>query len=349
MAVSQLQDAFVAAVQDERDAEVEWQRMLQGAVAQVFRDRMAEHPVCDCVVDELLDLTSRNELLSPAVARNNERKVLRYLLMRARYRGSLLVQESQRQIAEKVDVHQPTVSLTLRRLKTLGWITPRGRSRWLLHPPASAETLSTRTPPSAGSLVDNASVQMPAQVHPLFGAGGLGPGPAETFAALSEYVIRLRRGRLIRARKGSAKSPGLTDPYRGSRRIPKPTAGGGATVRDLTARTGKAQTTVRNHLRVLTAAGLACEVSGLWYRTHFDPEAVVRELGVQDTTVVKAAEYVRQRRNLWNARADGRFGDDVAPVTKELVGGHWYYLDQHTQEVLWIDPVPAARDQEGTG
>ncbi len=128
--------------------------------------------------------------------------------------------DGQRQIAEKIDVHQPTVSLTLRRLRTLGWITPRGRTRWLLHPSPSAETLSTRPPPAAGSLVDNASVQMPAQLHPLFGAGGLGPGPAETFAALSQYVIRLRRGRLIRARKGSAKTPGLTDPYRGSRRIP---------------------------------------------------------------------------------------------------------------------------------
>ncbi len=46
-------------------------------------------------------------------------------------------------------------------------------------------------------------------------------------------------------------------------------------MRDLAARTGKAQITVGNHLRVLTAAGLAFEVSGLWYRTHFDPEAVV--------------------------------------------------------------------------
>ncbi len=60
--------ALVAAVQDERDAEVEWQRMLQGALAQVFRDRVTEHPVCDCVIDELLELTDRNELLTPAVA-----------------------------------------------------------------------------------------------------------------------------------------------------------------------------------------------------------------------------------------------------------------------------------------
>ncbi len=110
-----------------------------------------------------------------------------------------------------------------------------------------------------------------------------------------------------------------------------------------------ARSQVPSHLELLARQGwLAFEVSGLWYRAHFDPEAVVRELGVQDTTVVKAAEYLRQRRGYWDARANGIFRRK-APVAKELVGGHWYYLDQNTQEILWIDPVPAARDQEGTG
>ncbi len=49
--------------------------------------------------------------------------------------------------------------------------------------------------------------------------------------------------------------------------------------------------------------------------------------------MVKAAEYLRQRRGYWDARADGIFRRE-APVAKELVGDRWYYLNQNTQENL---------------
>ena len=43
-------------------------------------------------------------------------------MTRAWYRASLRVTESQRQIAEAIDIQQPRVSKALTRLKDLGWV-----------------------------------------------------------------------------------------------------------------------------------------------------------------------------------------------------------------------------------
>ncbi len=117
---------------------------------------------------------------------------------------------------------------------------------------------------------------------------------------------------------------------------------------ELAAVVGKTARTVREHLRALERDGLAVQIEGRWFRLRFDPEAVMKDLGVRDLLPRRQAEHLRQRRAYWDACADGRLRSK-APVARELVGDRWYFLDQNTQEILWIDPVPAARDQEGTG
>ncbi len=111
---------------------------------------------------------------------------------------------------------------------------------------------------------------------------------------------------------------------------------------------GKTARTVREHLRVLERDGLAVQIEGRWFRLRFDPEAVMEDLGVRDLLPRRQAEHLRQRRAYWDACADGRLRSK-ASVTKELVGGHWYYLDQNTQEIVWRDPVAAGQAQDETG
>ncbi len=126
-AVEAARQAFYAAVTDDRaqEAEAEWQRAFQGAARIVMQDGfLPAEPACRCVLQRLRFLLGQPALLSRGVAANNERKVLRYLLTQAERTGSLLVKESQRQIAEHIDVHQPTVVKVIRRLVAAGWLTP---------------------------------------------------------------------------------------------------------------------------------------------------------------------------------------------------------------------------------
>ncbi len=74
----------------------------------------------------------------------------------------------------------------------------------------------------------------------------------------------------------------------------------------------------------------------------------MKDLGVRDLLPRRQAEHLRQRRAYWDARADGRLRSK-APLTKELLAGHWYYLDQNTQEILWRDPVAAEQAQDVAG
>jgi len=149
-----------------------------------------QHAACACELSRLRQQLEVGEGLSTGAARNTEIKVLRHLLMRAEQRHSWLVEgESQRTIAVSIDIHQPTVSKALTRLHTAGVLTkmPTENSRnsrnspgYLLRAPKEVSIARTRT---AGLPIDNPSR---AAVHSLFGAGGLGAGPADTFAMLSE-------------------------------------------------------------------------------------------------------------------------------------------------------------------
>jgi hypothetical protein len=197
-AVADVRAAFLRAVEGDRArtaALQEWDRALDGAVATVRAGTShPAHPACACRLRRLRRLAEQPGLFSAGVAGLNERKVVRYLLLGADRTGSLSVQESQRQIAVAIDVHQPTVSQALRRLRGLGWLmpAPSGRagvsnSYVLQEPPVAEQTLSTKSTSPAECLVDNS---LPAQVHPLFGADGLGAGVAETFAGLPELYLR---------------------------------------------------------------------------------------------------------------------------------------------------------------
>ena len=163
-------------------------------------------------------------------------------------------------MAEAIDVHHPAVSMALKRLQDLGWLsrmaraTPWAPASYHLHLPGVCKEVSTRNPAGgAGLLADTA---VPAYVHPLFGAHGLGPGPAETFGALPELHRAAARGlHLVRIPRAAS------DPYprRGEPAVdglPRGRAGQGLTIRDLAAMTGKSRTTVSRHLKRLAAFGL---------------------------------------------------------------------------------------------
>ncbi len=130
-------------------------------------------PVCGCQVRRLTALAERTVLFSRGVAGLNERKVLRYLLQRADQSGSLLVQESQRQIAEAVDVHQPTVSKALRRLREKGWLEPVRADRAGVSPQGQGVGgLRHRDPPLGPARARVAGRERTSQV-----LAGSGPAP----------------------------------------------------------------------------------------------------------------------------------------------------------------------------
>jgi len=164
------------------------------------------------------------------VAGNTEVKVMRRLLLRVEQGGTWSVdKESQRTIAESIDVHQPRVRKALKRLAKAKVVEVWPGAGWdrtyRVVPPWARETLSIERREAAGTSIDNFSR---ASVHPLCGAGGLGAGLQDTFAALPELNVQLTRGRLVRLRAGSREHADLTrllDPYVGARQIPRAVPG----------------------------------------------------------------------------------------------------------------------------
>jgi DNA-binding CsgD family transcriptional regulator len=251
--------------------------------------------------------------------------------------------ESQRTIAVSIDIHQPTVSKALTRLHTANVLTklPTENSRNSRNSPGyllrTAKEVSIEETKTAGLPIDNPAR---AAVHPLFGAGGLGAGPADTFALLSELSRPVLRGRLIRTRQGSEASALLADPYLTVRQIPRPEPGQGLTVAQLADQRGRSTSTLRNHLKVLRRVGLAFQVAGLWWRTRFDPEALVAELQINDTAALKRLTYHRQRRQWWDANAELVDSQNQPLYVKTLVDGHATFVDPNTGVVAWRDPHP---------
>ncbi len=351
-AVTAVETAFLEAVKDarpEQEAQAEWKRALDGAVATVKGEKpLPAHPACVCVVRRLRAAVEQPELFTKGVAGLNERKVLRYLVMRADRSGSLLVQESQRQIGVAIDVHQPRVQDALKRLHGAAWLTPtaaapRGAAAQYLINDARAteQSLSTKNWPPAELLVDTS---LPALVHPLFGADGLRPGEAETFAALPERYVRIGRLVGVYSRPGAGGKAAL-HAYRGSPRIPLPARGReSVTAKDLASRTGKNVRTIRKHLARLAAYGLARQQDGRWYRLRFDPQAVVDELGIEDTSARKALEYDHQRHGYYDYLCVARGGRPPIAV-REVVAARVVYVNRRTGVEMWSFPMEQSREE----
>lgn len=350
-AVSAVETAFLEAVKDARpegEAGGEWSRALDGAVAAVSGDgALPAHPACVCLVRRLSAALERPELFSKGVAGLNERKVMRYLAMRAEQSGSLLVQESQRQVAVAIDVHQPRVQVALKRLRKGSWLTPSAAAQrssaisYLINESRVEHSLSTKNSTAAQLLVDTS---FPALVHPLFGADGLRPGVAETFAALPERYVRAGKLVGVYIRPGAGGKAAL-HAYRGAPRIPLPARGqGGVTVRDLVSRTGKNPRTIRNHLAKLESWALVRQRDGRWFRLRFDPQAVVDEFGVEDTSARKALDHDRQRRGYYEYLCVAR-GGRLPTAVREVVDGRVVYANRETGVELWSFPAEQLREE----
>jgi DNA-binding MarR family transcriptional regulator len=351
MALQQAQGDFVQAMSDKRsenEARTEFQASVSGAWQRMTRPRdPKQHAACSCQRQALRKLVEAGVGLSKGIARTSEVRVMRHLLMRADQQGTWLITgESQRTIAQSIDVHQPTVSKVLKRLADLGFMKElsygRGRSRandYLLTAPDALKELSIEVPEIAGTSIDN-SVR--ASVHRLFGAGGLSGSVADTFGALSEWYLPFGRGRLIKIRRESPPSPLLTNPYVGKRQIPQAAAAmEGRTVAEIAAVIRRSPSTVRKHLKRLEQEGMAFCLEGRWWRTRFDPEALADELDVADTAERKRLEYLRQRRVRfdWQSQILDRDGE---PILEKVIteSGHAIYVSPKTGEIMWQDPDP---------
>ncbi len=274
-----------------------------------------------------------------------ERAVLRYLILRAEYKRTRLVRESHRQIAEAVDIHRPTVARAIDRLIALGWLTRVERrdrmtpDGYVLGVPELFSLMPTRIP--AGPAGSPVGINVNAFVHRLFGPQGLGPGPAETFAALPEWRIPFGRGVLVRKTPNLPVTPGLINPWRGTRQIPRPAPGAGITRRELVCRTGKSRSTVERHLKRLADRGMAFEREGRWWRYRFDPDVIADRDGIPHTSLVKAARHSAERRRYFDALIDSATDQRPSRVIRNIVGGRWcVYVDVKSGEILWRDPEP---------
>lgn len=354
---------FVSRVSDERaggviEAQQEWDRSLDGALTEVLGEhgKFPVHPACDCFIAELSRTSQDNTLFSTGIAGLTERQVMRYLIEAARLGRSVLVQESQRQIAVAIDRHQPTVSHVLKRLEALGWmrrlaaVDPLAPTPYLLLVPEVCTDVSTKGPAgyigtllTAGSLVDT---NMHTQVHRLFGPAGLGTGVEETFAALPEYRVRVPRGYLVRNLPGFPVTPGLLNPFQGSRQIPRPAQVEGMTVLELVEVTGKHRSTTSRHLKILLDRRLVLEESqqdGLrrWWRLRFDPDQVADRDEVPHTAQLKAEAHIRERRSYFRGRIRSDQVGNRTPSVQQVHGPDGdAYMNVRTGEVLWIDSDP---------
>ncbi len=186
-------------------------------------------------------------------------------------------------------------------------------------------------------LVDVVSVHA-AQVHRLFGPAGLGPGPAETFASLSESYRRAGGRRLIRVSPGSTRSDGLSNPYRGARHIPRPRARAGLTVADLVHLTGKHRNTVANHLKRLRERQMIFSVLGpdgsiRWWRYRFDPDVVADRDRIPHTSGLKRASHQRQRQGYYMAMVDGGTQKHPSRIRLEWIEGGRAFVDLVTGDI----------------
>jgi hypothetical protein len=177
-------------------ADEDWWRLVRGAVTQVLtaQTTLDPHACCSCLLAELHVAVKNPRLFSPGQAGTTERAILGHLLDKVRWKGSLRVAESQRQIAVGMHSHQPTVNRALVRLQAKGWLLrDGGTERWLpaaflVRLPPVDEVISTQKRGTAGTGVDiTVSVHRGQHhLHRLFSPQGLGRGVRETFLALTE-------------------------------------------------------------------------------------------------------------------------------------------------------------------
>jgi DNA-binding MarR family transcriptional regulator len=348
-ALTTLSEDFLSRVADDRaggavKAQQEWDRSVDGALTDVLGEhgKFPVHPACDCLIAELHRASQDTSVFSKGTPGLTERRILVYLIEAARLGRSVLVAESQRQIAEAIDRHQPTVSHALKRLEALGWlrrlagVDPLAPTPYVLLRPGVCTDISTEKPSflSAGSEVDTT---MHPHVHRLFGPAGLGPGVEETFAALPEYRVKMTRGYLVRNLPGYPVTPGLLDPWHGTRQIPRPASGVGMTVRDLVEVTGKHPSTIRRHLKKLLDRGLVFEKTqdtgpSWWWRLRFDPDQVADRDDIPHTAELKAAQHEAQRLANYESLSTSAHGPPRVLV--EVVGDQRLYVDGVTGAVL---------------
>lgn len=330
------------------DAHRQWNVSLSRALREVGAPRWlleGRDRVCGCWLDSLMaayDGAPVGGLRSPnSRSRTYDRQILEHLVHKAKLNRSAVVREARRQIAEATDISTKTVSKALTRLQDLGWIAQSGPARSLkaitLVKPV---TTTTTTEPSSGS--GSSVVVVPAHgVHRLFGPAGFGPGVAETFAHLPEWrrPLRARTGHLVRVTPGSSAARGAVKQDR--RSIPGPPPGQGVTVADIVEVTGKAASTVRNHLRRLEAGAAAFEDGERrWWRYHFNADWLAETLGIVDTAEARKRLHDRERRLHYKWRvttgksAKAHIVDDGKVFFTKVVD----HVD--TGEILWIDDAP---------
>ena len=369
-ALSALSQDFVSRVSDARaggaaEALQEWDRSLVGALMEVLGEhgRFPLHRACDCILRQFRIASKDPTLFTCGAAGLTERRVMGYLIESARLGRSVVVAESQRQIAEAIDQRQATVGRTLKRLERLGWLRPLvvidrlAPTPLLLLLPEVCSVVSTQVPavhidplPTAGTWVDTNTHN---DVHRLFGSQGLGPGPSETFSSLPEHRILVTRGYLAQVMPGSQSSPLLTNPWQGKRQIPHDPGDGGRTVLELAYATGKNRSTVAKHLKKLHDRGLAFSVQEhghppRWWRYRFDPDWVADRNQIPHTGDIKAAKHAEDRIAFLDARIRWAGDRESSRLIAQDIDGDRFYIDSSTGAVEASVPIPTPQERKTT-
>jgi hypothetical protein len=344
------------------EAQHEWDTSVDGALAKVLgtHGRFPVHPACDCLLVRLRRAAQDPALFSRGIAGVTERRVITYLLEAARLKHSLLVRESQRQIAEAIDRRAATVNTVLSRLEGLGWIrrlagvdlcAPAPILVLLPNLQKDSSNIEAAVPPPL--LLAGPLVVTPAHspVHRLFGPAGLGGGAEETFAALPEYRVKLRRRSLVRILPGAPATPGLLNPWQGTRPISRPATSGAPTIQDLSEASGKHPSTIRRQLKKMLEWRLVFEETrpgqpSRWWRLRFDPEWVADGHQIPHTSDIKAFTHARERRPHLDALIRAAGGPASSRLVAQDIDGQRLYIDTATGAVRGSVPMEAWEEDQ---
>lgn len=302
----------------------------------------AHDPLEDCYqLVQLREQAERGKGLRKGQAGVTDRAVLRFLIDKGLQYSSVIVRVSHRQVSEHTCASLPTVHRSLARLREAGWLEVyeesagfRAASYRLRLPDAGS--LITEVPLSTGGK-DTPVLNLPADVHPLFAAGGLGRGVQETFAQLPFRMHRVGRLTAVTVHK---ESPGTVRwrPEQGRvwplARAPRDTRG--RTAQEVAELSGKSVETARRHLRRMQQAHLAFQDrDGRWFRWLFDPDALARHLAVPDTPALLRERHDHDRDGFFEFLTTPK-GAAIykARITKHVTDHEVLYVNDQSQEVL---------------
>ena len=270
----------------EDEAAAEFGRALAGARREVGPLKN-EYQVCAHWLDHYASVLTQTEGFSRGLGGVAQRLLLRELLASARAGHSRTVRVDQGTLAVRTNKTQPKISAILSRLRDLGFVRvvrqhgPNHAATLELLLPLALVPVSVHLPAGrqgAGGFTDTGT-DAPCS-HPVFQASALGAGAGETYQALRSVT-------------GTGVAASDADPL---------TRTGGTPV-ELARSQHKHPSTVRRHLTVLKAVGLAVNQDGRWTAVANDLDVVAAQHGFSDSRPRRARDQAHRRQRFYAEQA----------------------------------------------